>query len=76
MPRRFAISDWLLVLSIFLFVSLAFVKRFTETATGAAREQPIACAWDGAIGWVISRLVSTMGIASGYLAVLVLAIYM
>jgi 4-hydroxybenzoate polyprenyltransferase len=64
-------SHWLLAFSIFLFLSLALVKRYGELIKTAARE----CAQ--ARGYELSdaELLSSMGIASGYLAVLVLALY-
>ena len=66
-------SHWLLALSTFLFLSLALVKRYGELAMmkridgddAKARAYEIA---DG-------ELLAAMGIASGYLAVLVLALY-
>jgi 4-hydroxybenzoate polyprenyltransferase len=67
------ISDWLLAFSMFLFLSLAFVKRFSELqmAKFANRE-----ALKGR-GYVTSdiELVSSMGVGCGYLSVLVLAFY-
>jgi 4-hydroxybenzoate polyprenyltransferase len=64
------LSYWLLVFCLFNFLSLAFIKRYTELITTSAeslagrgyetRDAPI---------------VSQMGIASGYLAALVLALY-
>ena len=66
-------SDWLLALSTFLFFSLALVKRYGElmimrTAGGDGAK---------ARGYELSdgELLAAMGIASGYLAVLVLALY-
>jgi 4-hydroxybenzoate polyprenyltransferase/phosphoserine phosphatase len=66
-------SHWLLALSTFLFLSLALVKRYGELAVmkridgdhAKARAYEIA---DG-------ELLAAMGIASGYMAVLVLALY-
>lgn len=66
-------SHWLLALTIFLFFSLALVKRYAELVimgkvdgNGAkARAYELS---DG-------ELLATMGTASGYLAVLVLALY-
>jgi 4-hydroxybenzoate polyprenyltransferase/phosphoserine phosphatase len=66
-------SHWLLALSTFLFFSLALVKRYAELM--------ILRAVDGdgarARGYELSdaELLAAMGIASGYLAVLVLALY-
>lgn len=66
-------SEWLLAFSTFLFLSLALVKRYGELM--------IVRKIDGdnakARGYELSdaELLATMGIASGYLAVLVLALY-
>jgi 4-hydroxybenzoate polyprenyltransferase len=66
-------STWLLAFSMFLFLSLAFLKRYTEVS-----------AMDGAAGDQIRRRgyirgdrewLGSMGGASGYLSVLVLALY-
>lgn len=67
-------STWLLAFSMFLFLSLAFLKRYAEVegAEGAPGEgivrrgyQPSDREWLG-----------SMGGASGYLSVLVLALYL
>jgi len=65
-------SSWLLAFSTFLFLSLALVKRYAEmvimgTETGLAQVR----------GYRIAdkELLAAMGSASGYVAVLVLAIY-
>jgi len=65
-------SAWLLAFSMFLFLSLAFLKRYTEfrsldPGTGAARRRGYV---PGDREWL-----GTMGSASGYLSVLVLALY-
>ena len=67
------ISPWLLVFSMFFFVSLAFVKRFSEiqllhmknSETGLGR---------GYMGKDIS-VIGDLGVASGYVSVLVMALY-
>jgi len=68
-----AVSDWLLVFSIFIFLSLAFVKRFTELQQ-VQRDNSFSIKGRG---YRVSdlELISTMGVGSGYLAVLVLALY-
>lgn len=67
-------SFWLLALSMFIFLSLAFVKRFTELQSAhRTRNKSIICGRgyrDEDLG-----LISSMGVAAGYLAVLVLALY-
>jgi 4-hydroxybenzoate polyprenyltransferase len=67
------VSPWLLAFSMFLFLSLAFVKRYSELklmgggSQGAARGR----------GYVAGDLETfrSMGPTSGYLAVLVLCLY-
>ncbi len=66
-------STWLLAFSMFLFLSLAFLKRFTEVSAmdGAASEQVRRRGYiRGDREWL-----GSMGSASGYLSVLVLALY-
>jgi 4-hydroxybenzoate polyprenyltransferase len=66
-------SHWLLAFSIFLFFSLALVKRYAELVIVQRTNG------DGAKarGYELSdrELLAMMGTASGYLAVLVLALY-
>ncbi len=66
-------SHWLLAFSTFLFFSLALVKRYGELAImrRAEGDQAKARAYE----LTDAELLATMGIASGYLAVLVLALY-
>src|SRR6185295_11780260 len=68
------VSDWLLAFMTFLFLSLAFVKRFTELqlARGVKKEDLKGRGYR--VGDV--ELVTTLGVGSGYLSVLVLALYM
>lgn len=65
------VSQWLLLFSMFLFLSLAFVKRFTEldAQSGSGVVQGRGYIKEDA------PLVSIMGLTSGYLCVLVLALY-
>ena len=67
------LSVWLLAFSVFLFLSLAAMKRQAELVDGLAHGKS---AVDGR-GYRVEDLplVSQMAIASGYLAVLVLALY-
>jgi 4-hydroxybenzoate polyprenyltransferase len=65
------VSDWLLAFSLFVFLSLAFVKRFTELQLLKSGETVRGRGYQAAD----RHLVSTMGVASGYFAVLVLALY-
>ena len=67
------LSFWLLAFSMFLFLSLAMIKRYTElhTLLQFGRERA-----DGR-GYAVDDLglIQSLGGASGYLAVLVLALY-
>lgn len=66
-------STWLLAFSMFLFLSLAFLKRYTEVSTmdAAGGEQVMRRGYiRGDREWL-----GSMGGASGYLSVLVLALY-
>ncbi len=67
-------STWLLAFAMFLFLSLAFLKRHGELAAIA----PDSPATSRRRGYLPSDLpwLRTMGTASGYLAVLVLALYL
>lgn len=60
-------SPWLLAFSTFLFFSLALVKRYSELALNHVKAR----------GYELSdkELLASMGIASGYVAILVLALY-
>lgn len=67
------ISTWLLAFSMFLFLSLALVKRFAEaTLAGQSVEAKL-----GGRGYLKSdsEMLKTMGITSGFLSVLVFAFY-
>jgi 4-hydroxybenzoate polyprenyltransferase len=66
-------SAWLLAFSMFLFLSLAFLKRFAEAGglEGSADEAVVRRGYvRGDREWL-----GSMGGASGYLSVLVLALY-
>ncbi|WP_031386725.1 UbiA family prenyltransferase [Desulfonatronum thiodismutans] len=68
------LTFWMLAFSMFLFLSLALVKRHAELRL--ARDQGLTCKTRGR-GYYPDDLemVSSLGAASGYLAVLVLALY-
>jgi 4-hydroxybenzoate polyprenyltransferase len=68
-----AYSFWLLVFSMFIFLSLALVKRYVEL--GAARQENKSALEGRGYGAGDAELVAYLGTASGYLAVLVLALY-
>ena len=67
------VSDWLIMFSMFVFLSLAFAKRFTEIRlfSQAADSKLIGRGYVGGD----AELISSMGVGSGYLSVLVLAMY-
>lgn len=67
-------STWLLAFSTFLFLSLAFLKRHGELSTLAAHSVPSP----RRRGYLPQDMewLRTMGAASAYLAVLVLALYL
>jgi 4-hydroxybenzoate polyprenyltransferase/phosphoserine phosphatase len=80
-----ALSFWLLAFSMFVFLSLALVKRVTELIelNARARAAQPQLATEPSTGMVNGREYSTadiqilqsLGSASGYMAVLVLALY-
>jgi len=67
------LTFWLLAFSMFIFLSLALVKRYAELHTMQAHGQ----AKTRGRGYVADDLplLSSLGTASGYLSVLVLALY-
>lgn len=68
------LTFWILAFCMFMFLSLAFVKRYTELYD--AREQGKADAVPGR-GYQVEdfELLASLGGAAGYLSVLVLALY-
>jgi 4-hydroxybenzoate polyprenyltransferase len=66
-------SFWLLAFSMFLFLSLALVKRYTELITQSDTGETHT----PGRGYTVAgaSLLATFGCASGYLSVLVLALY-
>ena len=67
------LSNWLLVFSMFIFLSLALAKRFLELQMLRQENKTDA----KGRGYTASdlELVTTLGLVSGYVAVLVLALY-
>ena len=65
------LSPWLLAFSMFFFLSLAYVKRFTEL-----RDLPLTASLRSR-GYVSGDLegLADLGVASGYISVLVVALY-
>jgi 4-hydroxybenzoate polyprenyltransferase/phosphoserine phosphatase len=68
-----ALSFWLLLFSVFLFLSLAFVKRYAEL--DALRRQQRLQALGRGYRVEDLAVLQSFGTASGYLSVLVLALY-
>lgn len=66
------ISAWLLGFSMFFFLSLAFVKRYTELLLLVGDEKIVNRAYYRAD----LQMVASMGGASGYLAALVFSLYL
>jgi 4-hydroxybenzoate polyprenyltransferase len=68
-----ALSFWMLLFSVLLFLSLAFVKRFGELES-LRREQRMRAAGRG---YCVDDLpiLQSLGAAAGYLSTLVLALY-
>lgn len=66
-------SFWLLAFSMFIFLSLAMLKRYTELAGVLAKGQSSA----SGRGYSVEdlSLLQSLGAASGYIAVMVLALY-
>nr|VFJ67928.1 MAG: 4-hydroxybenzoate polyprenyltransferase [Candidatus Kentron sp. FW] len=69
-----ALSFWLLAFSVFLFLSLAFVKRYAElNVQRPGRKEKIH---GRGYHTTDAPLIQTMGIVAGYASVLVLALYL
>ena len=68
------LSPWLLAFALFFFTSLAFAKRYVELRHVEDTEPSEATCRGYARG--DSAMVATLGVASGYVSVLVLALYM
>lgn len=68
------LSFWLLTFSVFIFLSLAFVKRYAELCT----QMEVGSSRAHGRGYAVSDapLIQALGIGSGYAAVLVLALYL
>jgi 4-hydroxybenzoate polyprenyltransferase/phosphoserine phosphatase len=67
------VSPWLLAFSVFLFLSLAFVKRYAELRIIQTRNLEV----NPNRGYMIrdAEILRSMGSTSGYLSVLVLVLY-
>ena len=69
-----SLSFWLLAFSIFIFLSLAFIKRYAELQDGVGKGAQKA----HGRGYYIAdaSLVQQLGVTSGYAATMVLALYL
>jgi len=67
------VSEWLMAFSMFLFVSLAFAKRYAELQRLLRNKEETAHGRGYRVADI--GLIESMGPASGYIAVLVLALY-
>ncbi len=69
-----SLSFWLLAFSVFIFLSLALVKRYSELIVQADAGKSVA----HGRGYVVSdaSLLQTLGVSSGYISVLIIALYM
>jgi 4-hydroxybenzoate polyprenyltransferase len=68
------LSFWLLSFSMFIFLSLAFIKRYSEVRAARETEAPQPLRGRG-YGPQDLELIASLGSSSGYLSVLVLALY-
>ncbi len=66
-------SFWLLVFSLFIFISLAMLKRFIELKNMEERNEEKMTRRGYEVG--DADLISKMGIVSSYIAILVIALY-
>ena len=67
------LSFWLLAFSVFIFLSLALVKRYAELVVQTQEGKNAA----HGRGYVVSdaSLLQTLGVSSGYISALVIALY-
>jgi 4-hydroxybenzoate polyprenyltransferase len=70
-----ALTPWLLAFSLFIFLSLAFAKRYTELRLLETNGSAPQRAWGRAYQVEDLDLVAMLGTTSGYLSVLVLCLY-
>lgn len=69
-----SLSFWLLAFSVFLFLSLAFVKRFVELQEIGDKGQKVSLHGRGYYHGDL-QLIQMLGIAAGFICVLLLALY-
>ena len=69
------VSEWLIAFSMFLFTSLAFAKRYVELTSLDENAADVLAVRRRGYQRADSGIIETMGMTAGYLAVLVLALY-
>lgn len=69
-----ALSFWLLAFSMFMFLSLALVKRYAELLQVRANRRSLKARGRGYFA-DDSHMIATLGASSGYMTVLVMALY-
>jgi 4-hydroxybenzoate polyprenyltransferase len=67
------LSSWLLLFSVFIFLSLAFVKRFAELSALDRRGRLRAAGRDYSVSDL--PMLQSLGSTAGYLSIVVLALY-
>lgn len=67
------LSFWLLAFSMFVFLSLAMLKRYTELASALANGKELALGRGYSVADL--PLIQSLGAAAGYIGVLVFALY-
>lgn len=68
-----SVSSWLLAFSIFVFLNLALIKRCSELKTLESQARTSTSGRDYRLADL--GILSSMGVAAGYISVLVLALY-
>ncbi len=68
-------SAWLLCFSLFIFVSLALAKRYTEVEALKLRKSMKDEVWARGYAGADQNFILSMGLASGQMAILVLCLY-
>lgn len=69
-----AVSDWLIAFSLFFFLGLALVKRYSEIAATSAQQPSQKI---GGRGYYTGdrEVIGILGVAASYLSILILALY-
>lgn len=69
------VTFWLLAFCVFIFLSLAFLKRYTELKLSSAEEAQPTPTYGRGYVQADFELLASLGCAAGYISVLVLALY-